>query len=194
MRLASWWEPRGRAGWPWPSRWELGALCAQGGGEPRASGARAAPGPGLLGGWRSTSGLQPAGGPLGSLSCARSRGPAGARRERPSGGGEWVARGRPRAAANTRRRWGEHAWGASQQVRCLPSARGARTCGGRDLAYLGLALGEDPTLQMIGVGRRGGHLKFRPSLGVQECVSAAWKGFSLARQDSYCSPCPPPSA
>lgn len=32
----------------------------------------------------------------------------------------------------------------------------ARTCGGRDLGALGLALGEDPTFQAIGVGRGGG--------------------------------------
>lgn len=77
-------------------------------------------------------------------------------------------RGRASAAADARRRWGERCSRASQQVPCLSSARrwlpaGARTCCGRGPGVAEqrplcarLALGEDPTLWAMGLGRRGG--------------------------------------
>lgn len=71
--------------------------------------AGAAPGRSPGNGWTSVSGLQPGPGPLGNQSCSPSWGTAGARLGRPSGGREWEATRRVKAAADTRRRWGERA-------------------------------------------------------------------------------------
>lgn len=115
--------------------------------------------------------------------CWGSRARAGPGRRRRGAGG------RPRSAADSRRRWGERCGRARQQVRCLPSACGARTCAGRAPgsplppgprgrgrralpSAPRLACGEDPTLQTQGAGTwlglGPGRLGFRPWLGDQE--------------------------
>lgn len=85
------------------------------------------------------------------------------------------------------------------------SLRPAGTCGGCVArpcpSALGLAEGGDRTLQMIGVGLRGGSgrwtllspvirwlgVAFRGHAGAQGCVSARWKYFSRVRQDPTCA-------